>query len=164
MTPATSATLARTNLYAMINLSAGCCAVVDVMSQEECIARTTPRLAAGIEALVGTRKLRATIEERSRNVSGWCLPAYSAHCVRSQKAAGGLTMDCIIYDRDGTLLVLPANFRNTLNALGKQRFDEGVVLGRESGRELDEIAVESCRHKHKGEPFEISQVQETMKR
>jgi hypothetical protein len=73
-------------------------------------------------------------------------------------------MDCIIYDREGTLLVLPANFRNTLNALGKQRFDEGVVLGRETGRELDEIAVESFRLKLNGEPFEISQVLERVKR
>lgn len=73
-------------------------------------------------------------------------------------------MDCIIYDRNGTLLVLPANFRNTLNALGQRRFDEGVVLGRETGRELDEIAVESYRLKLNGEPFEMSEVLERVKR
>lgn len=69
-------------------------------------------------------------------------------------------MDCIIFDTNGTLLILPANFRATLNPVGQKRFDEGRVLGTDSGRELDEIAVESFRVHFNGEHFDISRVLE----
>ncbi len=69
-------------------------------------------------------------------------------------------MDCIIFDTNGTLLILPANFRATLSPQGQRRFDEGRILGHENGRELYEIAVESFRVHFNGDHFDMSEVLE----